>query len=1100
MSVDLNFGEYDPGSNVTATSQDFIDLNNPAGDTSNNYTIPGSYTVDASGNKTTTPDYAGFQKFLSDNKSLITAGGAALGLMGGNNPKYGKTGYQGTIPNLMATRNMISAPPTKEMGYRPGAGGIDYGGDVTYTRLADGVDPFINLRGNTGTLAGANLKGATVTPPVKPPVKPPILPPVTPPVTPPVNLGSKGYQTAIAAGLTPAQYLNSINQWIIDNPNATRAQIDAALKAGNVSQTDLQEALRTSTFSDATKYALTHGGSFEQQAQIIEKWLRENPYATADQIQKAMDEVGLNDEDIARGMYGPNVSAAKEYAVVHDMGLDKLYQNILDYQAAGHSKAEVAAVMDKYGIQKQDIDAANKYAAETGYKADPTSYAGVGNYSNLAEGSGGGLDKDNEIYKYFADPKTQAALASGDTRGIAETMQELGYSPAEVAAATGTNVADVQSAYDAALSQGDTSSSDSGSSNSIYDYFASPDVQAALASGDVSDVLGTISDAGWSAADIAAATGVSEASVQAQIDAASGYAQGGEIAMAKGHYLQGGTDGMADELPARIGKDQPAALSHGEFVIPADVVSHMGNGNSDAGAKKLYQMMDKIRMARTGNKKQGKKINPDKFMPGGLASAYAKGGSVKHFVTGGATVPAGTTGVESSLSNWAGNYTTNMLGQGQALANMPYQAYMGPLTAGSSPLQDTAFTGLAGLKTPSSIGDAATTAGNYANRAGMMSYTPQTMDFLGNQNRSGLTYLGGPIQGGLQIQQPPTSAGPGANYGLDMPMVSYSPFTEEGRRKIAEAGERSKARGVTATDQEMRGFDYESQGPKTEDDWNRFAAQVRFAPGTDMEKAKADFFTGTQSGSPASFTAPRTDAMPPGGDYAVSPQQGGIASLQPRQTSQQPSNIAQQYMNPYLQSALNPQLEEARRQSLITQQQNAGKMTQAGAFGGSRQAILDAENQRNLGTNLSKITGEGYNTAYNKAMEQFNADQARKMAEGQFGATYGLDALKTGITGAQTQGNLGTQQSQADINTLNAQLAGGNVQRGIESEGIAADKAQFEEARANPYKMVQFQQSLLQGLPLDAKNYSGIQPSDLTKAAQGATTVAQLLKNLGISV
>jgi hypothetical protein len=205
-------------------------------------------------------------------------------------------------------------------------------------------------------------------------------------------------------------------------------------------------------------------------------------------------------------------------------------------------------------------------------------------------------------------------------------------------------------------------------------------------------------------------------------------------------------------------------------------------------------------------------------------------------------------------------------------------------------------------------------------------------------------------------------------------------------------------------------------------------------------------------------------------------------------------------MNPYLQSALNPQLEEARRQSLITQQQNAGKMTQAGAFGGSRQAILDAENQRNLGTNLSKITGEGYNTAYNKAMEQFNADQARKMAEGQFGATYGLDALKTGITGAQTQGNLGTQQSQADINTLNAQLAGGNVQRGIESEGIAADKAQFEEARANPYKMVQFQQSLLQGLPLDAKNYSGIQPSDLTKAAQGATTVAQLLKNLGISV
>jgi hypothetical protein len=81
---------------------------------------------------------------------------------------------------------------------------------------------------------------------------------------------------------------------------------------------------------------------------------------------------------------------------------------------------------------------------------------------------------------------------------------------------------------------------------------------------------------------------------------------------------------------------------------------------------------------------------------------------------------------------------------------------------------------------------------------------------------------------------------------------------------------------------------------------------------------------------------------------------------------------------------------------------------------------------------------------------------------------------------------------------LNAQLGAGQQQRGIESEGIAADKAQFEEARANPYKMVQYQQSLLQGLPLAAQSYQGIAPSDLTKAAQGATSVNQLLKNLGL--
>jgi hypothetical protein len=74
----------------------------------------------------------------------------------------------------------------------------------------------------------------------------------------------------------------------------------------------------------------------------------------------------------------------------------------------------------------------------------------------------------------------------------------------------------------------------------------------------------------------------------------------------------------------------------------------------------------------------------------------------------------------------------------------------------------------------------------------------------------------------------------------------------------------------------------------------------------------------------------------------------------------------------------------------------------------------------------------------------------------------------------------------------------GATQRGIESEGIAADKAQFEEARANPYKMVQYQQSLLQGLPLAAQSYQGIEPSALIKASQGATTVNALLKNLGL--
>ena len=92
-------------------------------------------------------------------------------------------------------------------------------------------------------------------------------------------------------------------------------------------------------------------------------------------------------------------------------------------------------------------------------------------------------------------------------------------------------------------------------------------------------------------------------------------AKGGIANLAKGRYLSGNTDGMADKIPANIDGVQEARLSDGEFVIPADVVSHLGNGNSDAGAKVLTDMMRRVRKQRTGNEKQGKEINPRKFLP-----------------------------------------------------------------------------------------------------------------------------------------------------------------------------------------------------------------------------------------------------------------------------------------------------------------------------------------------------------------------------------------------------------------------------------------------------------------------------------------------------
>jgi len=97
------------------------------------------------------------------------------------------------------------------------------------------------------------------------------------------------------------------------------------------------------------------------------------------------------------------------------------------------------------------------------------------------------------------------------------------------------------------------------------------------------------------------------------------YAGGGIASLGSysdgGRMLKGPGDGMSDSIPASIGRKQPARLADGEFVVPADVVSHLGNGSTDAGAKQLYSMMNKVRNARTGNSKQGRQIQPRKYLP-----------------------------------------------------------------------------------------------------------------------------------------------------------------------------------------------------------------------------------------------------------------------------------------------------------------------------------------------------------------------------------------------------------------------------------------------------------------------------------------------------
>ena len=165
---------------------------------------------------------------------------------------------------------------------------------------------------------------------------------------------------------------------------------------------------------------------------------------------------------------------------------------------------------------------------------------------------------------------------------------------------------------------------------------------------------------------------------------------------------------------------------------------------------------------------------------------------------------------------------------------------------------------------------------------------------------------------------------------------------------------------------------------------------------------------------------------------------------------------AEQYMNPYLMAALQPQIDEARRQSDIERQRVASRLSSAGSYGGGRQAIMDSENQRNLLSELSGITGEGYRDAYDKAMGQFNTEQDRGRSVQEDINRYGLAALE------KTK-------------------SFGDDQRGIAAEGIAADKLQFEEEQMDPYKKVQFMQSLLDGLPIGSTSTSYSEMSDAQK-------------------
>jgi len=169
------------------------------------------------------------------------------------------------------------------------------------------------------------------------------------------------------------------------------------------------------------------------------------------------------------------------------------------------------------------------------------------------------------------------------------------------------------------------------------------------------------------------------------------------------------------------------------------------------------------------------------------------------------------------------------------------------------------------------------------------------------------------------------------------------------------------------------------------------------------------------------------------------------------------------YMNPYMNQILAPQLAEANRQYDIgaTKQQSAA--TQAGAFGGSREAIMAAENERNRNTGLNQIIGQGYNTAFTNAQNQYNQNLQNQLAG------YGMANQAAGQLGQLGQNQYGQQMG---INQLQAQYGG--QQQALQQQGLTQAYQDFQNQQNYPYKQLGFMSDMIRGLPLGQQSTKSV--------------------------
>jgi hypothetical protein len=208
---------------------------------------------------------------------------------------------------------------------------------------------------------------------------------------------------------------------------------------------------------------------------------------------------------------------------------------------------------------------------------------------------------------------------------------------------------------------------------------------------------------------------------------------------------------------------------------------------------------------------------------------------------------------------------------------------------------------------------------------------------------------------------------------------------------------------------------------------------------------------------------------------------------------------AGQYMNPYLSAALDPQLKELQRQAQIANVNDASRLTQGGAYGGGRQAVLMGEQNRNLLDKTNQLVSHGYNTAYDKATTQFNADQARKIQEAQYGTDVGLKGLSQATSANQAAANAGAQEAQYGLQNLQALGTAGNTQQAQNQAGLNALYNQYLDQRTQPFTNLANQSNLIKGLGGETRSTYNAQQSDLQKAAGVTGLVKTLTDNMTAS-